>query len=901
MSGRWRALLVTLGALVLLGGAAAGFLVTARLGPERLRQEAEEWLGARLGPVSVGSIHLGFHWGPAIEARDLHTLPDPTAPPSATGFSADRVKVSLDLWSLLRGELRLGRVKVWGLRAGVARSAGGTLAPEAARRLAEALGGAETGQGAPEGVDEALRRLRHAAARLPTFIVDGGALDLGLVGADGRDHVLALRGLQLTLGHAPLVGSLGLSAAGQVLEDGDDRGGLQLRGALPLLRSPDAELTLSRVDLRLLGAWLPPALRTGRHALAGRVSGRFTWRPGASGAQEFELEAVGLDLHVPVGAGGLALPSARIAAAAALASEALDVSHFELHSGAFDVSGRLHASRPWKDGSDLEIALDGEPFDVGALRDLLDASGRLGRQVNSAMTAGRLGPWAVRCTGTTLRGLRAFAASPLTAWPSGLDVEVDVADGTVALGDGPPIHDLTGHVSLGRDRVALAGMSGRYGDDPLPTLDLTVTGMQAVITSLTSGHAPPPVQPLPGWLALGDWVDSVRRPGPPRWQRADIELDRLSHPVLIRTVRDLHAVLTPDNPGFTANVTGALWGSAEVSGRVRRFGGSPGRLTVDFHADPATAPPPGPPSDATAWAIGRFQVDLTKLGPFQASWVTGQVRIEGERAEIREGDSALTPRGRLSGEVDLHLSQRDAVPYEARLAIRGGAVTNLLDDLHLDGEEMTGTADLKGTLRGRLVAGVNVMVDMTGPIEGKLTDGEIHKHMNLLLAIAAASDTLNPFRSRETLPYDTIEGKVQLDHGTIRADSLSLTGPAVRLVATGSVNALDPPNAVQAVVGVFFFRTLDTVISKVPLVNKLLLGNDKNFVAAYVSLEGPWGDPKARILPSTLLTSGPAGIVTEGVPAFVRSGISTLQHLLGIEPGAERKRAAAGDAPPKQP
>jgi hypothetical protein len=132
---------------------------------------------------------------------------------------------------------------------------------------------------------------------------------------------------------------------------------------------------------------------------------------------------------------------------------------------------------------------------------------------------------------------------------------------------------------------------------------------------------------------------------------------------------------------------------------------------------------------------------------------------------------------------------------------------------------------------------------------------------------------------------------------------MSLTGPAVRLVATGSVDAVESPYALEAVLGVFFFRSLDTVISKVPLVNRLLLGSDENLMAAYFALSGPWADPRARVIPvKTLLTTGPAGIVTEGLPAFVRSGLSTLERLLGgggDEGGAgDDDPAAPAEAPP---
>jgi hypothetical protein len=128
---------------------------------------------------------------------------------------------------------------------------------------------------------------------------------------------------------------------------------------------------------------------------------------------------------------------------------------------------------------------------------------------------------------------------------------------------------------------------------------------------------------------------------------------------------------------------------------------------------------------------------------------------------------------------------------------------------------------------------------------------------------------------------------------------MSLLGPAARLVGTGSVDAIHPPHELEAVVGLFFFRTLDTVISKMPLVNLLLLGSDDNLVAAYFALTGPWAEPRARVIPTrTLLTTGPAGIVTDGLPTFVRSGLSTLARLLGVGEKAEPPASEGAVTPP---
>jgi hypothetical protein len=156
-----------------------------------------------------------------------------------------------------------------------------------------------------------------------------------------------------------------------------------------------------------------------------------------------------------------------------------------------------------------------------------------------------------------------------------------------------------------------------------------------------------------------------------------------------------------------------------------------------------------------------------------------------------------------------------------------GSLSELMSDLKMDGGAANGTADIDLELRGLLVAHHNLLADSSGPANIRLRDGEILKRMNVLFSIAQASDTLNPFRSRETIPYDTIDAPLQLGDGFASTEGLSLQGDALRLVGTGRVNLVEDPHDVEAVIGIFYFRALDRVISVFPLLNRMLLGSGR--------------------------------------------------------------------------
>ena len=192
------------------------------------------------------------------------------------------------------------------------------------------------------------------------------------------------------------------------------------------------------------------------------------------------------------------------------------------------------------------------------------------------------------------------------------------------------------------------------------------------------------------------------------------------------------------------------------------------------------------------------------------------------------------------------------------------------------------------------MAGHNLLADSSGPATLRLRDGEILKRMNVLFSIAQASDTLNPFRSRETIPYERIDAPLQIAGGFASTDALSLQGPALRLVGTGRVNVVESPHEVEAVIGIFYFRALDRVIGVFPILNRMLLGPDDNLVSTYFAVSGPWGDPRASIIPSKSIASGPGSFVLEGISGVrARRAVDAGTHLHRVEQSAKPDTANA--------
>lgn len=871
-----RRLLIAACGLLVLAAIAAGVAVSSRLGPDRLRAELVRRLTEVVGPVEVDALRPYFGWGVGIELAGVRSVAGDGAP----AFAADRVWVTLAPRSLLRGDVRARRVDVRGLQLRATQRDGVWEPPLVARLVARV--NAEPEASAPLALPHAETDLRELAEGLPALSIEDGDVRIVRV-HDGRSDELALRELYFELTHDALGGAPKLGVSARIFEAEQRRGAIEVAAKLER-EGPSIDAGLTDADLAALAPWL----RFGdvRVDAAGRVSGTAAWHP-AEGGGALVLDLLGFDLELSARRGdgspvAGAFPTARLHAATEIDARALRITKFEWSAEPVALAGSASIERPFRDAAKLAIDVKGGPISLPVLRDValaLTPKDSTMRERIGALRAGTLEDFSLRADPTSIAAWRALAGAPLDAWPASLAIETRIAGAEIALAGSEPLRELGARVRVRDEHIEIDGARARRGGQPLPALTLKLTGMRAVGVALAQSAASMPVPSLPGLGALDKWIESNKRPGsPPRWRTIDVDAEWIEHPILLRPIEEFTARLKPANPGVHFENAKGFWGGVPFEGTASIRGGD--KASVDVDLTLALPRREGKRrSESKLWCRGKFVADLEKLGDFQAEELTGTVQGIGERVELRHGVAKLRPRGDLAGIVDLDLSRADAVPYHARIELVNGSLSELMSDLKMDGGAANGTAEIDTELDGVLIAHRNLLRDASGPVAVRLRDGEILKRMNVLFSIAQASDTLNPFRSRETIPYDRIDAPLQFGGGYASTDGLSLQGDALRLVGTGRVNLVDDPHEVQAVIGIFYFRALDRVIGVFPLLNRMLLGPDENLVSTYFAVAGPWSDPRASIIPSKSIASGPGSFMLEGFPSFVRGGLATLERL----------------------
>ncbi len=857
-------------ALLFAGSLVLGVWVAAELGPERLRLEAEGALSEVLGDTRVGAVSLGWARGPSITARDISVLED-----GETAMSLARAELRLDLLRLFRGGARFDRLRLEGLRVHLRQLADGSVRPTrlgAWVRAPEASAEDEDAAVPPNPLRASgLRRLEVVDASLR-------------VSRESRGVPTATAAFEEASIALSIGASSRLVAEGRL---GTARIEVELAGSLETgrfeARVRGLDLGAQRTWLRQLAPELP--------ALAGVVDASLR---GERSADTLQIESA--LMRVGRGAvGDTALPALQLTGSGALSPRRLRLADLELVADALVIRGGADLTRPFDERAEANVVLRAQRLPFATLSGYANDFG-LERVADrfAVLGAGSFDAVNLAADGVALGALDSWLRSP-TEWPQGLRLEADLRSDEIPLEEGEPLRGVSGRIAVDAARFAFREFRAELGDRPLPVMTLEIGDWMRLVGK--AGREPlAAVPPVRGRAPLVAWVTHTPPPQP-RWHRARLELDWLDHPALLAPMGRVSATLRPLSPGAEVELHRARWGGVWVSGRGRLSGeGGEERivLEVETHAlpptrigDPVGSGDRGLPAqrDGVHWAAGHAIVEVNHVGPYTAREVRAPFRLRDTTLWSDEVSITLAPRGFVRGNLELDLSLPDHVPYKTGFQVGDGDLQTLLSDMGLPSPATEGRVVLGALLEGRLRAGEPLVATMRGPVSAHARDGVVHSRVPWALAIAAVSETLNPFRSRESLPYHAIDGEFRFDAGTVQAKSFAISGPTLRMVATGGVE-LAPPYTMEIVAGLFLFRGIDKVIGTLPILSTLLLGSDENLVSAYFSLEGPWSDPDADLIPIKTFLSGPASIVAEGVPNFVFGGLSRLGRLFSIRPKA---------------
>lgn len=244
----------------------------------------------------------------------------------------------------------------------------------------------------------------------------------------------------------------------------------------------------------------------------------------------------------------------------------------------------------------------------------------------------------------------------------------------------------------------------------------------------------------------------------------------------------------------------------------------------------------------------------------------GDLRYSGLEAtvELVDGILYLNPfsidlyGGRITGSARIDTggtSPRYQIEYEAE----GIDVAKLLPSLGFDRQKITGR--LSG--RGNLTCGGETLDacerSALGRVEFHLGRGSIDRFpvLSKVFSILNVSQLFKfrlPDMVKNGMPFREIRGTIGVTDGVARTDDFIIRSEAMNISAVGRYDI--PQSRIDATIGVQPLQTVDSLVSRIPVVGWILTGKDRRLITAYFEAKGNAEDPKVTAIPVKSLAKG---------------------------------------------
>jgi uncharacterized protein YhdP len=144
-----------------------------------------------------------------------------------------------------------------------------------------------------------------------------------------------------------------------------------------------------------------------------------------------------------------------------------------------------------------------------------------------------------------------------------------------------------------------------------------------------------------------------------------------------------------------------------------------------------------------------------------------------------------------------------------------------------------------------------------------------------------------PELTGEGLPYNAITGDIDIDEGIAKTENLLVDSDAVKITIIGQADIAR--ETLDVTMGLCPLGAVDTIVSRVPVVGRILAGEDDSVIAYYVEVKGDFSNPRVKHIPLKSMERGLIGMIRRALetPIHVIPGPTRGQDF--GEPGDERE------------
>ena len=235
----------------------------------------------------------------------------------------------------------------------------------------------------------------------------------------------------------------------------------------------------------------------------------------------------------------------------------------------------------------------------------------------------------------------------------------------------------------------------------------------------------------------------------------------------------------------------------------------------------------------------------------------GRLSLERFNCEVKGGKVDLT--------AWVDLAKKGEVAFALNPKLSHVDAGRFFRDLGLEERVwITGAFSLWGNLMGRGHNEKELRRSLEGKLRVGMEKGRIRR-FRLLSKVFSLFNVLQLFKGKlpgltgEGLPYNRISGDIGIAEGIARTNNLLVDSDAMKISVTGEADIAR--EALDLTVGLRPLGTVDTIVSNVPVVGRILAGEDESIIAYYVEVKGDFSNPKVRHIPLKSMEKGLIGII----------------------------------------
>jgi uncharacterized protein YhdP len=104
------------------------------------------------------------------------------------------------------------------------------------------------------------------------------------------------------------------------------------------------------------------------------------------------------------------------------------------------------------------------------------------------------------------------------------------------------------------------------------------------------------------------------------------------------------------------------------------------------------------------------------------------------------------------------------------------------------------------------------------------------------------------------MPYSSIAGNFSVKDGSLSTSDLSIFSPSINIIIVGTVDFIN--KNIDFAYAVQLLQTVDTIVSRIPVIGWILTGADRRFLVSYFEARGNWNDPTVYSINTSSMSQG---------------------------------------------